>query len=87
MKRSAQAVVPATIKRPVAWGRVDAQRERLGRAYPGVAVSELEVLAWCAARASARHPRFRSALVGEDRLRSTRTWRSASRWSGPTMIS
>ncbi len=69
MKRSAEAVVPATIKRPVAWGYIDAQRERLGRAHPSVAVSELEVLAWCAARAAAKHPRFRSALLGEDRLR------------------
>ncbi|MDW8051529.1 MAG: 2-oxo acid dehydrogenase subunit E2 [Armatimonadota bacterium] len=70
VKRSSQLVVPATIRRPARWDAIQrvATRFKNDPAAP-VQPSEFQVFAYCVARATIQHPKFRSQLVGEDTLR------------------
>jgi pyruvate dehydrogenase E2 component (dihydrolipoamide acetyltransferase) len=69
LKRSAQLVIPAVIKRPLEWTPIrrfaDAYKERGGNVQP----SAFQTFAYCLAQAVREHPRLRSALIGEDVIR------------------
>ena len=66
LKRSAQSVVPATMKRPLEWSGlshyVEAVRAQGGQLRP----TEFQTFAWCVAQAVRDHPKFRSVLTGEE---------------------
>jgi pyruvate/2-oxoglutarate dehydrogenase complex dihydrolipoamide acyltransferase (E2) component len=70
LKRSAQLVVPATLRRYAAWDAVQRVAARF-KADPNAPVqpSEFQVFAYCAAQATLQHPKFRAQLVGEETLR------------------
>jgi pyruvate/2-oxoglutarate dehydrogenase complex dihydrolipoamide acyltransferase (E2) component len=70
LKRSAQLVVPATMRRPARWDAVQrvVARFKSDSSTP-VQPSEFQVFAYCVAQATLQHPKFRSQLVGEETLR------------------
>jgi pyruvate/2-oxoglutarate dehydrogenase complex dihydrolipoamide acyltransferase (E2) component len=70
LKRSAQLVVPATMRRPARWDAVQRIAARF-KADPNAPVqpSEFQIFAYCVAQATLQHPKFRSQLVGEETLR------------------
>ncbi|HEV2473723.1 MAG TPA: 2-oxo acid dehydrogenase subunit E2, partial [Chthonomonadales bacterium] len=69
IKRSAQIVIPGTIRKPVRWralkDRVDVFRAEDPQLHP----SEFQTFAYCVARAASGHRKFRSALLGEETVR------------------
>jgi len=70
LKRSAQLVVPATMRRPARWDAVQRVVAHF-KADPNAPVqpSEFQIFAYCVAQATLQHPKFRSQLVGEETLR------------------
>ncbi|MDE2125288.1 MAG: 2-oxo acid dehydrogenase subunit E2 [Armatimonadetes bacterium] len=68
-KRSAQTIVPGTIRRVVEWGLVKSRVGQIKRDQPELHVSEFQSFAWVVAQVSNQHPKFRSILVGEQTLR------------------
>jgi 2-oxoisovalerate dehydrogenase E1 component len=65
MTQSLHAVPQGTITHSIVWDEVVSATARMRGRHPGLAVSEFDVLAYCAARATADSPGLRSALVGE----------------------
>lgn len=70
LKRSSQLVVPAVMRRPARWDRVQNAVAQL-KVNPQMPVqpSEFQVFAYCVVQATRNHPKFRSQLIGEDTLR------------------
>jgi pyruvate/2-oxoglutarate dehydrogenase complex dihydrolipoamide acyltransferase (E2) component len=70
LRRSAQLVIPAVAKRPMAWSAIrhfaDACRDRGDAALQP---SAFQTFAFCVAQAVRGHPRFRSTLVREEAVR------------------
>lgn len=66
MHKSAQEVIPATLKRPVRWlpivKLVDQQRKEQAENSP----TEFQAFAYCVAQAVKGFPKFRSTLSGDD---------------------
>jgi len=69
MMRSAQLVVPGTVKRQLDWRKLKQGVKALRRANPGACASEFETFAYVVARATRDHPEFRSVLLEGDVLR------------------
>jgi pyruvate/2-oxoglutarate dehydrogenase complex dihydrolipoamide acyltransferase (E2) component len=70
LKRSAQLVVPATMRRPARWDAVQRTVSRFKTdPHAPVQPSEFQIFAYCVAQATLQHPKFRSQLVGEETLR------------------
>jgi 3-oxoacyl-(acyl-carrier-protein) synthase/pyruvate/2-oxoglutarate dehydrogenase complex dihydrolipoamide acyltransferase (E2) component/acyl carrier protein len=68
-KRSAEQVVAATLRRTLPWLLIETRLGQLRAHSPETALSPLVVLAHAAAQAAHAHPRFRSAIAGDDSLR------------------
>jgi pyruvate/2-oxoglutarate dehydrogenase complex dihydrolipoamide acyltransferase (E2) component len=69
LKRSSQIVVPVTLCYQVAWWRIRSSIQLLIAQGIEIQPSEFQVFAYCVAQASKNHPKFRSTLLGEDRIR------------------
>jgi pyruvate/2-oxoglutarate dehydrogenase complex dihydrolipoamide acyltransferase (E2) component len=69
LKRSAQVVIPGTIKRPVLWSGLHSHVERLRAQDAGFRPTSFQTLAFCVAQTVKDHPKFRSALIGEETIR------------------
>lgn len=69
VKRSAQIVVPATMKRPMPWDDLKAHVERLRSREPSQRPTEFQTFAYCVALAAREHPKFRSVFAGEEAIR------------------
>jgi pyruvate dehydrogenase E2 component (dihydrolipoamide acetyltransferase) len=67
--RSAQLVVPGTIKRQLDWQDLKHAVKALRQANPGVRASDFETFAYAVARATGDHPEFRSVLLKDDVIR------------------
>ena len=69
VKRSAQVVVPATMRRAMPWDGLKAHVEDLrAQGLPDKA-TEFQTFAYCVARAAREHPKFRSVFAGEEAVR------------------
>lgn len=55
--------LPASVGRPLAWSLVADARTRLRGQFPRLRLTEFGVFAYAAARATEKHPKFRSSLV------------------------
>jgi pyruvate dehydrogenase E2 component (dihydrolipoamide acetyltransferase) len=69
LQRSAQAVVPATMEMPLAWGVLEEVRTAMKAKSSEKAPTQFLLFAWCVAQAAKDHPRFLTALVNDTTLR------------------
>ena len=74
IKRSSQVVVPATLGRPLNWEAVERSRKTMLKRFPelqapGFRLTSFQVFAYTVAQAAKDHPKFRSTLVGEEKIR------------------
>ena len=69
LKRSAQIVIPAVIKRPMEWGTIRNYAEKFRAANPDIQPSTFQTFAYSVVQAAKEHPKFRSAILGEDIIR------------------
>ena len=69
LKRSAQLVIPAVIKRPMEWGTVRRFAEACRETSPDVQPSTFQTFAFSVVQAVREHPKFRSAIIGEEVIR------------------
>jgi pyruvate/2-oxoglutarate dehydrogenase complex dihydrolipoamide acyltransferase (E2) component len=69
LQRSAQAVVPATMEMPLAWGAIEEVRAAMKASSADKAPTQFLLFAWCVAQAVKNHPRFLTALVNDTTLR------------------
>jgi pyruvate dehydrogenase E2 component (dihydrolipoamide acetyltransferase) len=69
LMRSAQLVVPGTVKRQLDWQKLKQAVKALRRANPGVRASDFETFAYAVAQATTDHPEFRSVLLKDDVIR------------------
>lgn len=69
MRSRAQSIVPATLKRPVPHRWLEERHRRLREEHPMLPFSELDVWAFCLAKAARADARLRSTLIGDDTVR------------------
>jgi len=69
LKRSAQLIVPGTMKRELDWQRLEAAAKALGRPNPELQSSDFETFAYALVQATRDHPEFRSVLIGDEVVR------------------
>ena len=69
LMRSAQLVIPSTVKRHLDWQHLKHAVKALRRVNPGTRASEFEVFAYAVAQATRDHPQFRSVLLKDDVIR------------------
>ncbi len=69
LKRSAQSVVPATMKRPVEWSGLSRCVEAVRARGDTLRPTEFQTFAWGVAQAVRDYPKFRSVLTGEEAAR------------------
>jgi len=69
MRRSAQLVIPATMKRPVDWGKIRTIVETLRANDFTFRPTEFQTFAYCVAQATKTHPKFRSTLPSDEMVR------------------
>jgi pyruvate dehydrogenase E2 component (dihydrolipoamide acetyltransferase) len=67
--RSAQLVIPGTVKRHLDWQDLKGAVKALRRANPGVRASDFETFAYAVALATRDHSEFRSVLLKDDVIR------------------
>ena len=67
--RSAQLIVPGTMKRQLSWQQLKRAVKVLRRANPGTPASDFETFAYAVTRASRKNPQFRSVLLKDDKVR------------------
>jgi pyruvate dehydrogenase E2 component (dihydrolipoamide acetyltransferase) len=69
LKRSAQTVIPATMKQAVDWGPIVKAVADLRARGNGLKPTEFQTFAYCVAQAVKEYPKFRSNLVSDDTAR------------------
>ncbi len=69
LMRSAQLVVPGTVKRQMDCQDLKHAVKALRRANPGVRASDFDTFAYAVAQATRDHPKFRSVLLKDDVIR------------------
>jgi pyruvate dehydrogenase E2 component (dihydrolipoamide acetyltransferase) len=69
LMRSAQLVVPGTVKRQLDWHELKQAVKARRRANPGVRASDFETFAYAVAWATRDHTEFRSVLLRDDVVR------------------
>ena len=70
LQRGAQVVVPGTIMIAVDWGGIDREKARLKKSNEELRPTSFSLFAFCVALAVKSHPKFRTALVGDDVFRT-----------------
>ena len=68
LERSHVSMVPAIVKTTVPWALIDSARSRV-RATESVDLSHFQIFAYCVARATIDHPKFRSRLLEKNIVR------------------
>jgi len=68
--KGAQTVVPGTIERPVNWGKVEEAREAFRAGGGDFQPSQFTIFAFLVAQATRNHPKFRSSMPDETRIRT-----------------
>ncbi len=70
LNRGAQVVVPGTIERPVDWSGIEAARQRFRDAGGDFQPSTYTIFAYGVAQAAKAHPKFRSSMPDDSKLRT-----------------
>jgi len=69
IRRSAQLVIPAVMKRPVDWGGIRKRVEDLRAEDFTFRPTDFQTFAYCVGQAAKKHPKFRSTLIGDESVR------------------
>jgi pyruvate dehydrogenase E2 component (dihydrolipoamide acetyltransferase) len=69
LKRSAQLVVPAVIKRRIPWAAIRTFASGLREGGGDVQPTSFQTFSYCLVQAVKEHPKFRSALIGDATVR------------------
>ena len=69
IRRSAQLVIPGTMKRSMDWGIIRKRVEDLRAEDFTFRPTDFQTFAYCVGQAAKKHPKFRSTLVGDENVR------------------